>query len=81
MLRIGTPDKSKLKTPEQFKALAADQLRVIKIAKNRDGSRRTLPFWFEGRYQRFVEQWEGFDESRVVQMEEDPYKQQEIETA
>ena len=81
VLRIGTPDKSKLKTPEQFKALAADQLRVIKIAKNRDGSRRTLPFWFEGRYQRFVEQWEGFDEARVVQMEEDPYKQQKIETA
>ena len=41
----------------------------------------TLPFWFEGQYQRFIEQWEGFDESRVVQMEEDPYKQQEIETA
>ena len=81
VLRIGNPPQDKLKTPEQFKALAADQLRVIKIAKNRDGSRRTLPFWFEGRYQRFVEQWDGFDEARVVQMEEDPYKQQEIETA
>lgn len=81
VLRIGAPDKSKLKTPEQFKALAADQLRVIKIAKNRDGSRRTLPFWFEGRYQRFVEQWEGFDEAQVVRMEDNPYKQQKIETA
>lgn len=81
VLRIGNPPQDKLKTPEQVKAYAADQLRVIKIAKNRDGSRRTLPFWFEGRYQRFVEQWEGFDEARVVQMEEDPYKQQEIETA
>ena len=81
VLRIGTPPKEKLKTPEQFKALAADQLRVIKIAKNRDGSRRTLPFWFEGRYQRFVEQWDGFDEAQVVQMEDEPYKQTKIETA
>lgn len=81
VLRIGEPPKDKLKTPEQFKAYAADQLRVIKIAKNRDGSRRTLPFWFEGRYQRFVEQWDGFDEAQVVQMEDDPYKQTKIETA
>lgn len=81
VLRIGTPPKDKLKTPEQFKAYAADQLRVIKIAKNRDGSRRTLPFWFEGRYQRFVEQWDGFDEAQVVQMEDEPYKQTKIETA
>ena len=64
-----------------YKACDADQLRVIKIAKNRDGSRRTLPFWFEGRYQRFVEQWDGFDEAQVVQMEDEPYKQTKIETA
>lgn len=81
VLRIGTPPKDKLKTPEQFKAYAADQLRTIKIAKNRDGSRRTLPFWFEGRYQRFVEQWDGFDEAKVVRMEDDPYQQTKIETA
>ena len=72
VLRIGAPDKKKLKTPEQFRALADDRLRTIKVAKNRDGSRRTLPFWFEGRYQRFVEQWDGFDE---------PYQQTKIETA
>ncbi len=81
VLRIGEPPQDKLKTPEQFKAYAADQLRVIKIAKNRDGSRRTLPFWFEGRYQRFVEQWDGFDEAQVAQMEDDPYQQTKIETA
>ena len=81
VLCIGEPPTDKLKTPEQFKAYAADQLRVIKIAKNRDGSRRTLPFWFEGRYQRFVEQWDGFDEAQVVQMEDTPYKQTKIETA
>lgn len=81
VLRIGEPPQDKLKTPEQIKAYAADQLRVIKIAKNRDGSRRTLPFWFEGRYQRFVEQWDGFDEAQVAQMEDDPYQQTKIETA
>lgn len=81
VLRIGNPPQDKLKTPEQFKAYAADQLRVIKIAKNRDGSRRMLPFWFEGRYQRFVEQWDGFDEAQVAQMEDDPYQQTKIETA
>lgn len=81
VLRIGEPPQDKLKTPEQIKAYAADQLRVIKIAKNRDGSRRTLPFWFEGRYQRFVEQWDGFDEAQVAQMEDDPYQQTKNETA
>ncbi len=81
VLRIGAPDKKKLKTPEQFRALADDRLRTIKVAKNRDGSRRTLPFWFEGRYQRFVEQWDGFDEAQVVQMEDEPYQQTKIETA
>lgn len=81
VLRLGIPNKDKLKTPEQFRALEEDRLRILKIEKNRDGRRMTLPFWFEGQYQRFIEQWEGFDESRVVQMEEDPYKQQEIETA
>ena len=81
VLRIGAPDRAQLKTPEQFKAWDADQLRVIKVAKNRDGARRTLPFWFEGKYQRFIEQWDGFDEAQIVQMEDDPYQQTKIETA
>lgn len=92
VLRISMPDVSKLKTPEQFQAYNADRLRTIKIAKNRDGARRTLPFWFEGRYQRFIEQWDGFDEAQVVQMDEqmdktqidegkDIHEQQKIESA
>ncbi|WNX85766.1 replicative DNA helicase [Agathobaculum sp. NTUH-O15-33] len=70
VLRIGIPDKDKLKTPEQLRAFADDSLRVVKIAKNRDGSRITLPFWFEGKYQRFVEEWNGFYTSKIEEMKE-----------
>lgn len=81
VLRLGIPNSDKLKTPEQFRALEEDRLRILKIEKNRDGRRLTLPFWFEGQYQRFIEQWDGFDEAQIVQMEDDPYQQTKIETA
>lgn len=81
VLRLGVPNKDRLKTPEQFRALEEDRLRILKIEKNRDGRRLTLPFWFEGQYQRFVEEWNGFYQADVEKMDDNPYQQQKIETA
>lgn len=37
-----------------------EKLRVLEIAKNRDGELGRIPMWFQGQYQHFMQEWEHF---------------------
>ena len=53
-----------------------EKLRVMEIAKNRDGELGRIPMWFQGKYQHFMQEWDHFYDTATTDMPPDPPPEQ-----